>query len=64
MLLGYLGPDQLMPLASILAAVVGFALLVGRRVFGAVQRMIRRDSQEQNGELPPVVDAIHDDEGR
>ena len=33
----YVGPDQILPLTSVLGAVVGFALLLGRRVLDVVR---------------------------
>jgi hypothetical protein len=37
----YLGPDTMLPLASILAALVGVLLMFGRRAAGLVRRAIR-----------------------
>ncbi len=33
----YIGPDSLMPLASVFAAIAGFFLMFWRRVVGAVK---------------------------
>ncbi|HEX7123864.1 MAG TPA: hypothetical protein VF178_15915 [Gemmatimonadaceae bacterium] len=38
----YIGPDALMPLASALAAVVGFVLMFWRRLVGAVRLLVGR----------------------
>ena len=38
----YIGPDALMPLASALAAIVGFLLMFWRRVAGAMRMLFGR----------------------
>jgi hypothetical protein len=38
----YIGPDALMPVASAIAAVVGFLLLFWRRFVGAVRLVVSR----------------------
>ena len=40
----YLGPDALMPVASAIAAVVGFVLMFWRRLVGAVRLLAQRVS--------------------
>jgi hypothetical protein len=35
----YIGPDVMMPLASAIAAIVGFLLMVWRRTIAALKRM-------------------------
>jgi hypothetical protein len=40
----YIGPDALMPLASVFAAVAGFVLLFWRRLAGAARFLVRRMS--------------------
>lgn len=37
----YLGPDTMLPLASILAAGLGVVLMFGRRVIGGLRRLAR-----------------------
>lgn len=52
---GYLGPETLMPLASVLAAIVGFFLMFWRLIvksFKALARKLRGLPEE----LPPDVD--------
>jgi hypothetical protein len=49
----YLGPDTIMPLASILAAVAGFLLLFWRYIVNFIKKIFRRGgsistSQEEN----------------
>jgi hypothetical protein len=39
-LLLYIGPDQMMPLASVLSAIVGVALMFWRRVIAFVSRCL------------------------
>jgi len=38
----YIGPDTLMPLASVFAAVAGFVLMFWRRLVGAVRMLVDR----------------------
>jgi hypothetical protein len=38
----YLGPDNVMPVASFLAAAAGVVLLFGNRILAAGQRLFRR----------------------
>jgi len=40
--LGYLGPETLMPLASILAAIAGFLLMFWRVIFKFVKKTYRK----------------------
>jgi hypothetical protein len=42
MIVLYLGPDSLLPLGSIIAAVVGFALLFWNRIVGAARKATGR----------------------
>jgi hypothetical protein len=51
----YLGPETLMPLASILAAIVGFFLLFWRLIVKIV-RSIYRKIRGLPDEVPPEVD--------
>ena len=52
---GYLGPDTLMPLASILAAIVGFFLMFGRGIFRFAKKMYRK-MRGLPDEVPPDPD--------
>ena len=38
----YLGPDALMPIASVFAAIAGFVLMFWRRLVGLVRHVIHR----------------------
>jgi hypothetical protein len=38
----YIGPDTLMPVASVFAAVAGFVLMFWRRLVGAVKLLVQR----------------------
>ena len=38
----YLGPDALMPIASVFAAVAGFVMMFWRRLIGAVRMLVSR----------------------
>jgi hypothetical protein len=38
----YIGPDALMPLASVFAAVAGFVLMFWRRLVGAMKFLIEK----------------------
>jgi hypothetical protein len=54
----YIGPDQLMPLASVLSAIAGVALMFWRRIVGFVSlclNLFRRRPPTPEGE-PPVED--------
>jgi hypothetical protein len=43
----YIGPDSLMPLASVFAAIAGFFLMFWRRVVGAVKLIASKFSSKQ-----------------
>jgi hypothetical protein len=51
----YLGPETLMPLASILAAIVGFFLMFWRLILKFVKRIYRK-MRGLPAEIPPDVD--------
>lgn len=53
--LGYLGPETLMPLASVLAAIAGFFLMFWRLIFKFVKNTYRK-LRGLPVELPPDVD--------
>lgn len=40
-MLGYLGPDMMLPLTSTIAAGIGAVLLFGRSILASGQRMLR-----------------------
>ena len=42
MLFSYIGPETMMPVASIIAAVAGVFMMFGRNVTGFCRRMLRR----------------------
>jgi hypothetical protein len=44
----YLGPDTIMPLASILAAVLGFLLLFWRYIINFIKKIFRRGKTTSN----------------
>jgi len=52
---GYLGPDTLMPLASVLAAIAGFFLMFWRVIFKFVKKTYRK-IRGLPDELPPDVE--------
>ena len=52
---GYLGPDTLMPLASVLAAIAGFFLMFWRVIFKFVKKTYRK-MRGLPDELPPDLD--------
>jgi len=52
---GYLGPDTLMPLASVLAAIAGFFLMFWRVIFKFVKKTYRK-MRGLPDELPPDVE--------
>ena len=56
----YLGPETVMPLASIIAAVVGFLLIFWRlllRPFKKIYRLIVGKNDESLDSAPEVIDA-------
>jgi hypothetical protein len=62
----YLGPESIMPLASILAAVVGFLLLFWRvivnfvkKIFGKGQKAPSEDAELVDPDQPNEPDEIH-----
>ena len=59
---GYLGPDTLMPLASILAAIAGFFLMFWRVIFKFVKKTYRK-MRGLPDELPPDPDVEETVEG-
>jgi hypothetical protein len=42
MLFGYVGPETMIPLASVAAAIVGVFLMFGRRAMLFVRNLVRR----------------------
>lgn len=56
MIILYLGPDNLIPLASILAAVIGFILLFWHRLVGLVRKLFGRGRPEAPADLPGPKD--------
>ena len=59
--LGYLGPETLMPLASVLAAIAGFFLMFWRLIFKFVKNTYRK-LRGLPVELPPDVDVEEPEE--
>ena len=51
----YLGPETLMPLASILAAIAGFFLMFWRTIFKFIKKTVRK-MRGLPDEVPPDVD--------
>ena len=43
----YIGPDALMPIASVFAAVAGFVMMFWRRIVGMVRHLVQRLSGPQ-----------------
>lgn len=43
----YIGPDALMPLASVFAAIAGFFLMFWRRIVGAVKLIATKFSSKR-----------------
>jgi hypothetical protein len=56
----YVGPDQIMPLASVLSAIVGVALMFWHRLVGLVRKCVgvftRRGRSSQSD--PPIHDRV------
>ncbi len=53
LLLGYVGPETTLPLASVLAAIVGFMLFCWRYTVGLAIRGIRSLLGQPASEMPP-----------
>jgi hypothetical protein len=56
MIILYLGPDSLIPLASILAAVAGFILLFWHRGAGLVRKLLGRGRRDEPADSPGPED--------
>jgi hypothetical protein len=54
--LGYLGPETLMPLASVLAAIAGFFLMFWRLIVKFVKKTVRKLRGLPDEQLPPEVE--------
>ncbi|HEX9075740.1 MAG TPA: hypothetical protein VF932_08155 [Anaerolineae bacterium] len=54
MIVLYLGPNTVLPLASILAAVVGLLLIAPRYFIGLIRKGFRRAMQAVRREAPPA----------
>ncbi len=56
----YVGPDQIMPLASVLSAIVGVAIMFWHRLVGLIRKCVgvftRRARTSQRD--PPIQDRI------
>ncbi len=55
--IGYLGPNQLLPLASIIAALVGVVMMF----WGLITKTIRRTVRKITRRGEPVVDVVLDE---
>ncbi len=42
-ILGYLGPETMLPMTSVIAGIVGFVMMFGRKAFGLALRPFRRE---------------------
>jgi hypothetical protein len=42
MLFAYIGPETMMPVASVIAAVAGVAMMFGRTIVGFGRKVVRR----------------------
>lgn len=49
MLFAYIGPDTMLPLASVVAGIVGVALMFGRQVKLAARNLVRRITRRSEG---------------
>ncbi|MCU0487461.1 MAG: hypothetical protein MUE67_00755 [Anaerolineales bacterium] len=58
----YLGPETIMPLASILAAVAGFLLIFWRAIVNTIKKLIGKGGQPANVE--EYIETEDDDEGK
>lgn len=58
----YLGPETIMPLASILAAVVGFLLIFWRAIVNFIKKLIGKGGTPANVE--EYIEPEDDEEGK
>jgi hypothetical protein len=49
MLFAYIGPDTMLPLASVFAGIVGVVLMFGRQVKLGVRNLVRRITGRSEG---------------
>ena len=59
----YLGPDQLLPLASGVATVIGFLLIFGRYVISFVRRILglsKKDTASLAAATDPAVGLVNE----
>jgi hypothetical protein len=49
MLFAYIGPDTMLPLASVVAGIVGVALMFGRQVKLTARNLVRRITRRSEG---------------
>ncbi len=62
----YMGPDQLMPLASGVATVIGFLLIFGRYILGFVRRALglsKKDAAPLSTVTEPAVGVANPPDG-
>ncbi len=58
MIVFYLGPNTVMPLASILAAIVGVVLIFWRMIASTIRRVTQALFRTKNASLPESKDEI------
>lgn len=61
--LSYLGPETIMPLASILAAALGFLLLAWRYIITFIKKVFRKITGKESADPTPegaYVDAVEE----
>jgi hypothetical protein len=59
----YLGPDQLLPLASGVATVIGFALIFGRYIISFVRRILglsKKDTAALSAATDPATGMVNE----
>ena len=52
----YLGPETILPVASILASIIGVILMFWRLILGSIRRVFRRSSPVEQPEMPSQDD--------
>jgi hypothetical protein len=58
--LAYVGPDQIMPITSVLSALVGVALMFWNRIAGFVARTWASFTRRSETAAPPPADSATD----
>ena len=62
LLLGYLGPETVMPIASIIATIIGVILIFWRFVWGSLKKIFKKGQSADNENIVELDIAISEEE--